>query len=179
MKLSACLFLLLISVNNLWASDFSTEVKSTRLEQVNGGCKLNVEFKYNLSPTAKDALHKGISLTWRVLIKVKQQGLIWDKTVDSIEIEYRIQNHALLNLYSIKQMDSGERSVFSSLAAALDSISNIRDIPIQLDQLNKSNYIAVKVDFKREALPVPLRPFSYFDSQWALSSQWTVWPFQN
>ncbi|MCK5122068.1 MAG: DUF4390 domain-containing protein, partial [Methylococcales bacterium] len=40
-------------------------------------------------------------------------------------------------------------------------------------------YVAIKVEFSREALPVPLRPLSYFDSQWALSSDWALWPLQN
>ena len=95
---------------------------------------------------------------------------------------YQIQNHALLNLYSIKRLSTGERSLFSSLAGALNFISKIRNkvvIDKQLIQAGKSYYLAMKVKFKRELLPVPLRPFSYFDSQWALSSQWILWPFQN
>ena len=36
----------------------------------------------------------------------------------------------------------------------------------------------IRVGFEREALPIPLRPTSYFDPQWALSSRWTLWQLQ-
>jgi hypothetical protein len=37
---------------------------------------------------------------------------------------------------------------------------------------------AVKVNFDRDALPLPLRPIAYIDPQWYLSSDWTLWPLK-
>lgn len=166
----------------LWATDFSTHIKDIKIDLVEQSYKLNADIDYQLSPVAREALQKGIALTWEILIKVEEKGLFWNKTLRTLDEKYQIQNHALLNLYSIKRLSTGERSLFSSLAGALNFISKIRNknvIDKQLIQAGKPYHLAIKVEFKRELLPVPLRPFSYFDSQWALSSQWILWPFQN
>jgi hypothetical protein len=41
---------------------------------------------------------------------------------------------------------------------------------------DKDYLLAVKVNFDRDALPLPLRPIAYIDPQWYLSSDWTLWP---
>ena len=94
---------------------------------------------------------------------------------------YQIQRHTLLNLYSVKNLNKGTTDMFTTLTAALSSISKIRDLPIIEKSLivDAENYqIAIKVLFDREALPVPLRPMSYFNSEWALSSPWSLWQLQ-
>lgn len=181
MKIALYLFFCIFS-EGILAGDYAAIVKNIKVELVADQYELNADIDYQLSPVVKEALQKGIALTWTVLIKVEQQGIVWNSSVQSLEVEYQIQNHALLNLYSIKRLNTGERSVFSSLAGALNFISKMRGIVIvdkQLIQPDKQYHVAVKVEFKHEALPVPLRPFSYFDSQWALSSHWTLWPLQN
>ena len=181
MKIALYLFICIFS-EGVWAGEFSAVVKNINVELVVDHYELNADIDYQLSPVAKEALQKGIALTWSVLIKVEQQGRVWNSSVQSLAIEYQIQNHALLNLYSIKRLSTGERSVFSSLAGALNFISKMRRVVIvdkQLIQPDKQYHVAVKVKFKHEALPVPLRPFSYFNSQWALSSYWILWPLQN
>ncbi len=181
MNIALYLFICVFS-GGIWASDFSAMVKNIKVELVANHYELNADIDYQLSPVVKEALQKGIALTWAVLIKVEQQGYVWNSSVQNLQLEYQIQNHALLNLYSIKKLSTGERSVFSSLAGALNFISKMRGVVIvdkQLIQPDKQYHVAVKVEFKHEDLPVPLRPFSYFDSQWALSSHWTLWPLQN
>jgi hypothetical protein len=42
----------------------------------------------------------------------------------------------------------------------------------------KQYLLAVKVNFDRDALPLPLRPIAYVDPQWYLSSDWTSWPLK-
>jgi hypothetical protein len=157
-------------------------VENIKVESEGAVYHLNVDVNYRLSPTAKEALQKGISLTWIVIIKVKRQGVLWDTTVQEFEMVYQIQNHALLNLYSVKKIQEGSSEFFSTLRAALNSISKIRGLSV----IDKSSmlpgqgyHIALKVLFSREALPIPLRPVSYFDSQWALSSPWILWQLQN
>jgi hypothetical protein len=68
--------------------------------------------------------------------------------------------------------------MFTTLTAALASISKIRNLSViekSLIRADKNYQIAIKVLFDREALPVPLRPMSYFNSEWALSSPWSLW----
>ena len=164
------------------ANEFSTEVISVNTALVADSYELNADIIYKLSPVAKEALQKGISLVWTTVVNVEKQGWLWNSNLKTIEISYQIQNHVLLNLYSVKRLNSDEKTLFSTLAAAVDFISKIRGLTIvnkQAIQTGQPYQIALKVKFEHEALPVPMRPFSYFDSQWALSSPWTLWPLQN
>ena len=173
------LFVILFSPPVL-SGDYSAIVSSVDIEMGDQQYYyLNTNIEYRLSPTAKEALQKGIALTWVVAIKLKQESWLWDTTVEEGSITYTIKNHGLLNLYSVES--NGVSDMFSTLTAALNAISKIRKIPIikkELIQANEKYQLVIKVTFDREALPVPLRPISYFDPQWALSSQWTTWPLQ-
>lgn len=179
-------FFLLISLFCLFpvyskANNFSTHVNLTKIEIINGKYELNAKIKYNLSPTAKEALQIGIPLVWNVIIKVKQKEPFLDTVLKKIEINYRLHNHALLNLYSVKLNDQ-VTDMYTTLTAALNAISKIQNIYLidkTFIQPDRHYYVAIKVMFNREALPIPLRPQSYFNSQWALSSQWTSWPLPN
>jgi len=177
------LILLIISTSESPGSDeFSAQIKHVEIEYAHNIISLNADIEYRLSPTAKEALLKGIPLEWQLSIEVRQAGFFWDKTVTEIETSYQIQSHALMNLFSVKEIDNGSKNIFSSLTAALDSISKIRKLSVinKQSMLPEKNYqLAIKVLFIREALPVPLRPMSYFNNQWALSSPWSLWQLQN
>jgi hypothetical protein len=175
-----CLYFSLSGV--VCSSVYSASVSNVNIETDNIWVILNADINYKLSPTAKRALDKGIALNWIVIIKVQKIGVFWDETVRELQIAYQIQNHALLNLYSVKRMENGETEVFTTLTAAFNYISKIRQLSLierhSLAQ-DEDYFVAIKVLFNREALPVPLRPWSYFKSQWALSSQWSRWQLQN
>jgi len=166
----------------IWASDYSTQVKNITIEKGTDNYNLDANVIYSLSPVAKEALQKGIPLTWAVLIKVKKEGLLWDSTLEKLVLNFQLQNHALLNLYSIKSVSTGKKDMFSTFAGALDYMSRIRDLPIidkALINPDQTYYVVVKVKFDHEKLPVPIRPFSYFDQQWALSSSAKLCPIKN
>jgi hypothetical protein len=180
-KILSVLCLLGFFVEPAQSEDYSASVSHVIVENKpdNPWIKLNVDIDFKLSPTAKEALQKGIVLTWVILIKIEQEGVFWNTTVEEKQINYKIKNHDLLNLYSVNK--DGVIDMFSTLNASLNAMSKIRDFAIinkQIIQPNEKYQVAVKVLFDREALPIPLRPISYFDSQWALSSQWTLWQLQ-
>ena len=177
------LFVVFVCVSGfVRAGDYSAVVRNASIDLVEDQYELNAELAYQLSPIAKEALSKGIALTWRVLVKVQEQGILWDFTLYEKELVFKIQNHALLNLYSIQRSEDGTMDMYSSLTSALYSISKIRNLSL-IDKYSieesRKYHLAIKIFFDREALSVPLRPLSYFDSQWALSSQWTLWQLQN
>jgi len=179
-KIPFVLFFCCLVSECLWAGEFSTVVRGINTKLVADNYVLNADIDYKLSPVAKQALQKGISITWVVAIKVEEKGALWNSTLQELAFSYQIQNHALLNLYSVKSLKSGEKEMISTLTGALDFISKIRDVPIidrQLVRPEQRYHVAVKVSFQHEALPVPMRPFSYFDSQWTLSSRWVLADF--
>ncbi|MFW5444064.1 MAG: DUF4390 domain-containing protein [Methylococcaceae bacterium] len=165
----------------VWSEQFSTTISNINVKSENIWYELNADIDYRLSPTAKEALQKGVKLTWDVKVKVERKGLLWNTIVYEQALSYQLKNHALLNLYSVKKTKSGETDMFSSLIGALNSMSKIRSLPVVDKQLIKSGeryHIAIKAQFNREALPVPLRPTAYTNSEWALSSHWVLWQLQ-
>jgi hypothetical protein len=114
-----------------------------------------------------------------VLVKVQQhRDYLWNKKLLDKEIRYRIQYHALLNMYRVRDESSDAVDNFSTLSAALHAMSTIRNIPI-MDKADIASdtdcSVGVKVRFERDALPLPLRPIAYINPQWYLSSDWYLW----
>lgn len=182
MKIYALVAMLSLVSGQADAEEFSASIKHVDIELIDSQYELNADIDYQLSTIAKEALNKGITLAWSVLIKLKREGFFLDSTLDEITIKYQIQNHALLNLFSVSNINKGSKEMFSTLTAALNAMSKIRHLKLVDNAFIQSGshyYLAIRVAFNREALPIPLRPLSYFDSQWALSSDWTLWPLQN
>lgn len=162
------------------ADPYSAIIHQAGLIETGSGPQIQARIDYQLSPTAKEALHKGVPLTWTVDINIRKTGRIWDSTLYSREQRYQMQYHALLNQYEVVTPDD-EGEMFLSLNAAMNFMSNLHDdirLAADLFQPGQRYYLAIKCRFDREALPVPLRPFAYLDSQWYLSSDWTLWPIQ-
>lgn len=159
------------------ANPFAPEVRRAKLTPTASAWLVDAEINYHLSPTAKDALQKGVPLTWNVRVQIRQPGRLWDSVVYRQKQPFSLRFHALLNQYEVKAM--GRTEMFLTLNAALGFMAtpqlSLEGLALQPD---KPYVLAVKSQLKREALPVPLRPFAYLNPQWNLSSDWTLWPIQ-
>ena len=174
------IFILLIVLNtqSLHASEFATQIKNASFDKHKGWYLLNANVIYQLSPTAIDAIQSNIPLTWHLKVEVKKVGMLWNDTLIKNEYSYMIRYHALLNSYSVVHQNTVSSRRFASLTLALEAMSKIEDLKIlSIAEIDKnSDYIAaIKVQFDREALPLPLRPVAYLDSEWDLSSDWYIW----
>jgi len=162
------------------AEGFGVTVKNAEMTLQGDSYALSADIDYRLSARAKEALQNGVPLYWDVHIKTLQhRDYFWDSTLSSTGLRYRIQYHALLNMYRVRNEGDGELYNFSTLSAALDSMAAIRDFRV----LERSAYVpgkryavGIKVTLDRDALPLPLRPIAYTNPQWYLSSDWTLWP---
>lgn len=156
------------------ASDYAVRVVNTEVQVLNEQYRLNTGFDFNLSPKARQALQNGIPLYWQLNIRLMQlRRFWWAKTLRHIRFNYRIQYLALLNLYRVQNLTTGEVENLSTLASALDVIAQLQKFPlIEQSRLpaGQQYRVEIKLDFVREKLPLPLRPSSYLDSQWYLSS---------
>ena len=164
-----------------YADNYSARIRHADLIDNGDNFSIETQIDYQLSPTAKEALHKGVPLTWNVLVELREVGRIWDSTIYSEKLPYRLQFHALLNQYDVVTSRQ-ESEMFQTLNAALSFMSNLQDVkPIdaKLFQPGHRYKLAIKCQFDRESLPVPLRPSAYLNTQWYLSSDWYIWPIQN
>ena len=165
-----------------YADDFAAEVTQAEISLQGDSYVLSADIVYHLSGQAKDALQNGVPLFWSIQVKLLQhRNVLWDKTLVDTAIRYRLQYHALLNMYRVRNEDNGEIYNFSTLSAALDLMSAVHDFLVieQSELAPEKHYMcAVKVNFDRDVLPLPLRPIAYIDPQWYLSSDWTLWPLK-
>jgi hypothetical protein len=166
----------------VFAAEPISAVKQAHLTLEGDTYFLSADLDYHLSTKALHALQNGVSLFWIVQIKIEQQrDMLWNDTLIEKNIRYRLQYHALLNMYRVKNESSSEVYNFSTLAAALDKMSTLHNFPVIASKLivdpKKNHYLAaLRVIFNRNALPLPLRPMAYLNPQWYLSSDWYVWP---
>ncbi len=165
-----------------YGDDFSAEVSHAEVVLQNDDYVLSAQINYHLSEKAKTALQNGVPLYWHFEVKLQQvNGFFGAKSWVVVGKHYRLQYHALLNMYRLKNEDEGVDHNFSSLASALELMSEVTNLPIikksELDSEHQYTCL-VKLAFERDALPLPLRPFAYIDPQWYLSSDWTEWPLK-
>ncbi|MBK8816608.1 MAG: DUF4390 domain-containing protein [Methylococcaceae bacterium] len=157
-------------------------VKSAETSLLGDDYVLNADIDYQLSNKATEALKNGVPLLWTYQFKVEElRDYLWNKTIIEKNILYRVQYHALLNVYRVKNESNGSVNNFSTLQAALDLLSTLRDYRLleKSKILVSKTYLAkIKISFERDALPLPLRPIAYLNSQWYLSSDWFVWPLK-
>ena len=182
-KLFCCLLL-------CWAMPLmATDIKQAQVTLQNHRYELSADIDYRLSNRAKEAIENGVPLFWNLHIKVSQQrDYWWSKTLLDLKVRYRLQYHALLNMYRVvviqddnpllgKQQQTNSHN-FSTLSAALDLMESLYGFPLlkqtQLEA-NKHYVVEIKAEFDTDALPLPLRPIAYTNPQWYLSSDWTVW----
>ncbi len=172
--------LLWLPANSSYAFGFGVEVKDAVVTLQGDQYQLSADIDYQLSTRAKEALQNGVSLYWDLHINTLQhRDYFMDKTLYTSNIRYRIQYHALLNMYRVRNENTKELFNFSTLTAALNSMSAIRDFQVMAKkdfQPDTQYKVAIKVTLDRDALPLPLRPIAYTNPQWYLSSDWTLWP---
>lgn len=172
-----------VSVAPVHAQTPRIEIKDVLIKRHDGDYQLSAKIVYNLSSKARNALQKGIPLYWDVSVKVAQsRNWMWDKTIFSYSTQLRIQYQALFNSYRVTRIENNESESYSNLQAALTDMGLIKDLMLvkQSEMDPDQNYYAgIKVNFDKEALPLPLRPESYVNSQWYLSSDWMLWPVEN
>jgi hypothetical protein len=176
------LWLVLFSSTAYPASETGVKVKNAEIVLLGDDYVLNADIDYQLSGKAIEALNNGVSLFWTYQFKVKEQrDYAWDKTLIEKNFRYRIQYHALLKMYRVKNENNGVVDNFSSLQAALGLLSSLRGYRLieKTKIADPKTYIAaIRVNFERDALPLPLRPIAYLNPEWYLSSDWFVWPLK-
>jgi hypothetical protein len=180
------LSVLLIALFCLLRVAYAAEIKQIQVDLQGTHYVLSADIDYQLSDKAKEALVNGVPLFWTLHIKVQQQReLLWADTLLDKSIRYRLQYHALLNMYRVVITQSDGKTSdsynFSTLSAALDLMATVRDVSLieaSLLQADKQTIVKIKAEFERDALPLPLRPIAYTNPQWYLSSDWLLWTFK-
>ncbi len=173
-------------------SEPAVTIKSLSAARAEGQVRISARLDFKLPRQPRQALMSGIPLTWQATVKADWpenwrshclsrplacvKALVWsgrfafsETLTESLDIEYR----ALTGRYWVHFGERAEN--FASLSEALASLSKL-DLALSVEHSFWPQVLALKIDFRYEQLPLPLRPFAYFDSQWALSMPWQSCP---
>ncbi len=155
----------------------TTLIKHAELKRQGDQYVLNADIDYPLTETARQALHHGIPLSWKIVLIIQRNNGLWKSTVKEITLYNRLHYLTLLNIYRI---DSNIQPTgrYSTLSSALHALGRIRDIHIMNKRALQPGItydVALKARFDKEALPLPLRPEAWFSQAWSLSSDWFKW----
>jgi len=183
-KICVLLFsLFLICSLKSYAQSYHAQVLQVDIVNQQNEYFLTADFAYQLSPQANEALQNGVPLFWCLKIKVQKEKAFWfSQTLLEHTLRYRLQYHALLKMYQLKNENTNVVSHFSSLNAALNAMATMRNFPLIAALAiakNKRYSIAIKVNFEDEKLPLPLQTQVLANKQWQLSSEWTRWEIPN
>lgn len=137
---------------------------------------MDADIAFDLSGETIEALNHGIPLEFDIKVRIKKdRDWIWDETILSKKITYRIEFQPLSEQYLVTEINSGETKQFQHLDGVLNYMGEVKNYPlISVDMITPDNrYTAqIKSQLNIQALPAPLRPLAYFSSQWHLSSPW-------
>jgi len=157
-------------------------VSNISLERVGGKFFLSADLHFGLSDTAREALGNGVPLFWNVFVKIlRPRAVLAYETLFDTSLRYRLEYHALLNVYRVVFEHNEQAYNVPSLSAALELMSSLRALEVMLEHAavgDQRLLVAIKLDFDRSSLPMPLRPFAYFNCEWDLSSPWVQWPWK-
>lgn len=162
-----------------YAGDRFVKIKKTELVRVQNKLALRAELDFQLSETARAALHSGISLYWNVSLALKQEQWrgLWRKTLLTRAYRYSLSYHTLVNNYRVTDEQTMLFRRFASLDGALSYMGRIEynDLPVTVHVPEQCIIGVFNVTFDKEALPSPLRPVAYFESSWDLSANERQW----
>ena len=173
-----------IYIPNLYAADEPSGFNIQSLETLmrDRVYLLNVNFNYDFSSEAIEALEHGVPLLILVDIEILSPRWWWgDKTIANLEQGYLLLYHALSESYVVHNLNSGTQNNFVSLQQSLSFLSQIKELPIldaNLLDSKKDYYLRVRTHLDIESLPAPMRPLAYISNDWQLSSDWYEWPLQ-
>lgn len=158
------------------------EIREVSSKPFAGIINISADMNFEFSDVALEALENGVALHLVVEIQARQQRRwLWNRTLASEKIRYKIQRQALSNYYLVTHMPSGEQTTFLSMHRALEHIGTLRNYPLLDSNMLKPDgeYLGrMRARLDIESLPAPLQPLAYISSGWRLASSWHEWSIE-
>lgn len=173
--LGACL----LACTTLARAD-SIFVQSVDLAPNEGEYYLSASFNIGLTPTAKEALNRGVPLYFLVEFEVIYPRwytlYFWNKRIVDMQQIYRLSYNALTRQYGLSY--GVLHQTFYTLEDALSVLGGINDQPVfdasdlEDDRVYEAQ-LRMRLDTSR--LPKPLQIDALGSSDWDVSSSWFRW----
>ncbi|VAW79867.1 hypothetical protein MNBD_GAMMA12-3143 [hydrothermal vent metagenome] len=156
------------------------EICKISAEYFNEVLLINARIFYGFSDTAFRALKSGVPITIQLTVEFyRERDWLWDESIAVLSQRFTIQFHTLTRKYVVTNLNSKAKSVYSTRAEAMASLSDINRLPVLDKKFIKNTkyyYARARVRLLISHLPSALRLWAYMSSDWRLKSEWYQWP---
>lgn len=178
-------FLLVAVLAGLFWEGVRAETASASVQRIEplihqGQLSMDLDIDMSLSRAMKEALDRGVPLTFMLEVQVEQPRWWWfDKVLVDTQLTRRITFNTLTRQWRVSIGDLG--LVVASYAEALDLVRRVRGweiAPIDRFDLDKDYVGRVRIMLDTTQLSRPLQLDANKRSDWSLSSPWRSFNFK-
>ena len=158
------------------------EIRSADLELKDGVYHLNARIELPISDAVRRGLAEGVPLTLEADLDVERvRQLLPNSRVAELTQRYHLQYNAVSGHYVVRNDNSGQQESFGTIDSALESLSEIRSLPVLDKALLSSERryeasVRAKVDYG--TVPFTLRVLMFWVNEWHRESDWYTWTLQ-
>jgi len=161
------------------ALDGMLEVRSAYVDLDHGVYQLHARIVYPVSPTIRDALRDGVTLTFELDARVSRERRFWfDATLVDLPLRRELAYHTVSDRYVVHDIRSGEQQNFPTLEDALDYLGKVDGWPVLIESelVPGEHYrMSVRAGIRRGRLPASLRALLFWTDDWHRVSGWYTW----
>jgi hypothetical protein len=158
------------------------EVRSADLELRDGVYHLNARMDLPVSDAVRRGLAEGVPLTLEVDLDVERvRQLLPNSRVAELTQRYDLQFNAVSARYILRNENSGQQQSLGTVDAALESLSEVRSLPVLDKALLSADRryeasVRARVDYGK--VPFTLRLLMFWVNEWHRESDWYTWTLQ-
>lgn len=154
------------------------EIRNAFAEPVAGVWVLNANLDLGLTGAAREALQEGIPLTLVLDVEITaERGFLPDAGVAELVQRWKLAFDALSQRYVVTNLNSRAQSTQATLEEALDSLSQVRGLPLvdaALLRAGRRHEISLRASVEIGGLPDAVKVLIFW-REWAVSTGWYTW----
>jgi hypothetical protein len=160
-------------------ADTKLEVVEAAVAVDDGVYELDARLELRLPEQARRAIEAGLTLHMRYDIEVARvRRYVPDAEVASLQQSYELSYHALSQRYLVRNLNTGEQQDFGTLQSALDSLAEVRGLPLLdsgLLEQGTTYEFRVRAALTLRSAPDTLSWLLFWTDDWSAESEWKTW----
>jgi Domain of unknown function (DUF4390) len=158
------------------------EVRSADLEFKDGVYHLNARLDLPVSDAVRRGLAEGVPVSLELDLDIERvRQLLPNSRVAELTQHYHLQYNAVSAQYILRNDNSGQQEALSTIDAALEQLSEIRNLPVldkSLIATDRRYEASVRAKLDYGTVPFTLRLVMFWVSDWHRECDWYTWTFQ-
>jgi hypothetical protein len=158
------------------------EVRSADLELEDNVYHMNARLDMPISDAVRRGLAEGVPLNLELDIEIERvRQMLPNSRIAELTQRYRLEYNAVSARYTLRNVNSGQQESLATVDAALERLSDIRDLPVLdraliADDRRYEANVRAKMDYG--TVPFTLRLVMFWVGDWHRESDWYTWTFQ-